>query len=143
MLQVSLSFRLEVDWAVARITPVRGPHSSEAPPPLQSDAGNLGRLHSGSGVSQGTRVVTVMINGVSRSGVVNDQGEIVVTSESPKFFEIRMIGVTRMGRGVNQVKRLGVRGVIHSVHKRYLHFEERVQKGLLRCLPTSTTSSIV
>ena len=39
-----------------------------------------------------------------------------------------------MGRGVNQVKRLGLRGVIHSVHMRYVRFEELAQKGLLRNL---------
>ena len=100
-------------------------------------------MHSGSGVSQGTRVVTVMINGVSRSGVINDQGEIVVTSESPKFFEIKDDRGDEDGSRCEPSQEAGVRGVIHSVHKRYLHFEERVQKGLLRCLPTSTTSSIV
>ena len=38
---------------------------------------------------EGSRVVTVMINGVPRKGMFNEQGEVVIASESPKFFAIQ------------------------------------------------------
>ena len=43
------------------------------------------------GTSQGvedSRVVTVMINGVPRKGMFNERGEVVIASESLKFFAI-------------------------------------------------------
>ena len=61
-----------------------------APPP--SEAVRCQRLQDVDKL-QNPRVVTVMINGVPRSGSVNERGEVVVTSESPKYFEIKDLEV--------------------------------------------------
>ena len=101
-------------------------------------------MHAGSGVCQGTRVVTVMINGVSRSGVVNEQGEIVVTSESPKFFEIKDDEGDRDGsRCEPSQEARASRGNPFSAHALSPFRGTGTERVASESLPTSTTSSSV
>ena len=65
--------------------------------PSQHTVGNAVATHASSEtsrqatpeVSKGSQRVKVIINGVARSGMINERGEVVVTSESPRYFDIR------------------------------------------------------
>ena len=92
----------ELPWPVPMATSVVGlPQFSVAQEPRQNVAatgavGNCGdskqvdrQVEPSSGVQQNpSSMVTVMINGVSRKGVFNAAGEVVIQSESPKYFAL-------------------------------------------------------
>ena len=65
--------------------------SQEVSPPvplIPSASNEQGQVHAQPSLGSEARTITVMINGVPRSGMFNDKGEIVVALESPKYFEI-------------------------------------------------------
>ena len=91
----------ELPWPVPMATSVVGlPQFSVAQEPRHDVVatgalGNCGnpkqvdrQVEPSSGVQHSSSMVTVMINGVPRKGAFNSAGEVVIQSESPKYFAL-------------------------------------------------------